>query len=68
MPNLTKLFCFQAGKTGWILFLDKVGYMGLFFAYIRHNTPWLFAFGPPEWEKNNMMHLSWLKKLFFMIM
>jgi hypothetical protein len=51
MPNLTKLFCFQAGKAGWILFLDKVGDMGLFFAYIRHNTPLLFAFSPPEWEK-----------------
>jgi hypothetical protein len=65
---LKNLFCFQAEKAGWILFLDKVGDMGLFIAYIKHNTPLLFGFSPPNLEDNNMMHLSWLNRLFFMIM
>jgi hypothetical protein len=33
------------------IYLGKVGDMGLFFAYIWHTTPFLFAFSPPEWGK-----------------
>jgi hypothetical protein len=49
--KLDKTLVFSGREGRADIFGGKVGDMGLFSAHIWHNTPFLYAFSPPEWEK-----------------
>ena len=66
--KLDKSLMFLGWKDRVDIFLEKVWDMGLFYAYIWHNTPLVCDFSPPEWEKILWCIYPGLKRLFSMIM